>query len=208
MDKADLEVGYLAILNGEAAKSLNAAKARYSVLKAEVDSLEIKIRGEQDPQKKGLAAQSLEIAQAELGNLKGLVNRAVAEYTSAAESVKSWSVGMFSPEEVSGLAALPLAGVALALVAAGVAVAAVYALSDLVRAIRGQEIKTKGFIEQTADLLGQGKGVLVEMRQWIPILLGLAALGGGIYFLSKRRGRGSEAVSAPSSVSLPALTGA
>jgi hypothetical protein len=115
---------------------------------------------------------------------------------------------MFSPEEVSGLAALPLAGVALALVAAGVAVAAVYALSDLVRAIRGQEIKTKGFIEQTADLLGQGKGVLVEMRQWIPILLGLAALGGGIYFLSKRRGRGSEAVSASSSVSLPALTGA
>jgi LPXTG-motif cell wall-anchored protein len=97
--------------------------------------------------------------------------------------------------------------VALALVAAGVAVAAVYALSDLVRAIRGQEIKTKGFIEQTADLLGQGKGVLVEMRQWIPILLGLAALGGGIYFLSKRRGRGSEAVSASSSVSLPALTG-
>jgi hypothetical protein len=208
MDKADLEVGYLAILNGEAAKSLNAAKARYFVLKAEVDSLEIKIRGEQDPQKRGLATQSLEIAQAELGNLKGLVNRAVAEYTSAAESVKSWSVGMFSPEEVSGLAALPLAGVALALVAAGVAVAAVYALSDLVRAIRGQEIKTKGFIEQTADLLGQGKGVLVEMRQWIPILLGLAALGGGIYFLSKRRGRGSEAVSASSSVSLPALTGA
>jgi len=195
MDQKDLEVGYLAILNGEAAKSLNDAKERYGALKAEADSLESKIRNESDPQKRGLAAQSLERVQGELSTLKTLVNQAVDEYQAAAASIKSWSVGMFSPEEVSGLGALPLAAVALGLVAAGVAVAAVYALSDLVRAIRGQEVKTKGFIEQTADLLGQGKGVLVEARNWVPILLGLGALGAGIYFLAKWRSAKTSASS-------------
>ena len=72
--------------------------------------------------------------------------------------------------------------------------AAVYALSDLVRAIRGQEVKTKGFIEQTSDMLGQGRGVMEEARKWVPILLGLGALGAGIYFWSKRKGRGGAAV--------------
>jgi hypothetical protein len=195
----------LAILNGEAAKTLNDAKGRYLALKAQADALESKVRNEADPARRAAAGQSLERAKGELEGMKGYVNQAVEQYNSAATEIGFWSVGMFAPEQVTGLAALPLAGVVLGLVAAGVAVAAVYALSDLVRSIRGQEVKTKGFIEQTADLLGQGTGVLVELRNWVPIVLGLGALGAGIYFLSKIKGRGKgEKVSSAPTAALAA----
>jgi hypothetical protein len=186
-----LEVTVWGILTGNVYNELvqlrDGNKAKRDELDKRIAVVNAMPEGAAKTQAKGLIAQAENAIYQEYVNYR----KARDAYNDFVVSAKTYTAGMYSPQTMSGLGAFP------AIVAT---ILGVYALAQLVGAIanalaaaRGQAIQSRSFLDQLANLLEKGGKSVVDVGKGAMWLVGAAALGLGVYWLSQRARKPSGA---------------
>jgi hypothetical protein len=145
------------IADGSVAKQLDAQKKEIAAQKREIDKRHVDVNGMTAGSSKTQAASLLTQAdKLHAENLQRL-NKAISDHNEVVASIKKYSFDLVKPPMVSSLAALPLLPVAAIVTAVGFLI---LSLSVAIPAITNASKQTKGILEQVADVINSGGGVV------------------------------------------------
>lgn len=174
LDKAAI---VMKVADGSLHKELVEAQKRQQDMNGRINGdLAIAVRNMPEGPNKQAALASWQKAKATNDQNYNNLRQAIDNYNTVASTIRTVTLGYTQPPM---MAIAPLA-IAAIIAAAGFALTA---LSNIVGKIVGAEADTKGFIQQTAELVQAGGGFVRESNEMLKTL-GYAALIGGAGFLA------------------------
>ena len=185
------------IADGSVAKQLDMQKKEIAAQKREIDKRHVDVNGMNATSLKTQASNLLAQADKLYSENLQRLNKAIGDHNEVVASIKKYSLGLVNPPTVSGLSALPLIPVAAVVAAVGFVI---LSLSVAVPAITNASKQTKGILEQVADVINSGGGVVSAvgstMTKTVWAVAGVVGVYLGFQLIQDwRKSRGSSASS-------------
>jgi len=188
------------IWTGDFARKLNQDRDDALQMDKELAALRAAWSGLPEGSQKQAAWAKYLPANAKVVDFKSSLNVAIGKYNSVADAVKTYSAGMVSVPRV-GMAALPVVGAGLIILAAVVVLGSWAIIRDLRVWWQGADVakaEAKGYIEQFRDVVEAGGGVIHEVGTTALKVAAAVAIVGVLYlgyrWLQGRRGGESSAL--------------
>lgn len=199
----------MSVYNGEAAKEYKKVKSLHDKNQSDLANRLREIQTMRPGPEKERALEIYQRAQQDFIKANENLKKFVENYNIVRREIIGWmkaaTLNQWSPDipQLSGFRGLgagpaillPMAGIAVIIIAVGYAL---NALASAISAARGQANATRGYLDQLANAIKQGGGVVREGSNLVRSLSIAALVGGGLYVAYQLfKGRRSSPSSAP-----------